>query len=75
MMMNDDEYALHIVDYSDTTIRGATAIDENGFPTIYINARHNAEQQLKTMTHELTHIICDDFFNDDDLDCVRARLG
>lgn len=74
MTLNDGDYIVHIVDYDDTCIRGATVIDSTGFATIYINARLSAHQQRKTMLHELKHILYDDFYSDDDLDTVESRV-
>ena len=75
MTLNDGDYIVHIVDYNDTCIRGATVIDSTGFATIYINARLSACQQRKTMLHELKHILYDDFYNDDSIEIVRARVS
>lgn len=43
-------------------IKGMTALDENGFYNIYINARLGYKEQQKTIRHELTHITRQDFY-------------
>lgn len=45
------------------SIRGMSAVDDNGDPMIYLNARHTAEQHLRTYDHELHHLQGDDFYN------------
>ena len=54
-------------------IGGAVMEDENGFSSIYINARHGHYAQLDDLGHEIAHIINDDFHNDDPIDVIEAR--
>lgn len=44
-------------------VPGLAAVDEDGEPMIFLNARHTWEQNLRTYEHELQHIGRDDFYN------------
>ena len=44
-------------------VPGLAAVDEDGEPMIFLNARHTWEQNLRTYEHELQHISRDDFHN------------
>ena len=44
-------------------VPGLAAVDEDGEPMIFLNARHTWEQNLRTYEHELQHIGRDDFHN------------
>ena len=39
------------------------SVDEEGFASIYLNARHSYEQQRKAFRHPLRHLAADDFNN------------
>lgn len=43
-------------------IRGFTVLDENGYPTVVLNARYSRETNLETYKHELAHIERGDFY-------------
>jgi len=45
-------------------VRGLSAVDENGDPMIYLNARHSAVQHQLTYEHELRHLRGNDVYND-----------
>lgn len=45
----------------DTCISGVTAMDDDGFANIYLNARQTWERQKKAFSHELQHMIKCDF--------------
>lgn len=49
------------------------SIDEEGFASIFLNARHSHEQQQKSLRHALRHLDKDDFYNDKDIRTVEAR--
>ncbi|MBO5454421.1 MAG: hypothetical protein J6A69_10755 [Clostridia bacterium] len=43
------------------TVRGYTALDDEGDYNIYLNARLNPQQQEKAYNHEMRHITRDDW--------------
>ena len=58
--LTSSDYCVRLVDL-DARIGGVTAVDEDGFASVYINARHSLPQQVKSFLHELSHILNDDF--------------
>lgn len=40
------------------------SLDEEGFASIYLNARHSREKQKKSLRHALRHLAGDDFYNE-----------
>ena len=54
-------------------IGGAVMEDEDGFVSIYVNARHGHYAQLDDLDHEIAHIENDDLHNDDSIEVVEAR--
>ena len=54
-------------------IGGAVMEDEDGFVSIYVNARHGHYAQLDDLDHEIAHIENDDLHNDDPIEVVEAR--
>ncbi len=55
------------------TVRGITAVDENGDYNIYINANLSSDQQQRVYDHECAHINNNDFDNFDDISLVEKR--
>jgi len=53
-------------------VKGFVALDDEGFPNIYVNSRLTQEEQYKTATHELKHIARGDFFSDSDIRSVEG---
>ena len=53
-------------------IPGLCAVDENGEPMIYLNARLTSVQHLRTYDHEMKHIRQDDLYNDQSIHQVEA---
>ena len=47
-----------------TTVKGFTALDNNGDYNIYINPQYSVEMQRETALHELDHIAANHFFSD-----------
>lgn len=64
MMIDDGQYRVELIDHKNTRMRGSVEIDEDGFATIFVNARQSVNQQLKTVDHELRHLVNDDAYND-----------
>ena len=58
--LTDSDYCVRLIDL-DTHVRGVTAVDENGFASVYINARQAQPAQCAAFLHELEHIKRDDF--------------
>lgn len=54
-------------------IGGAVMEDEDGFVSIYVNARHGHYAQLDDLDHEIAHIENDDLHNDDPIEVIEAR--
>ena len=54
-------------------IGGAVMEDEEGFISIYVNARHGHYAQLDDLDHELAHIEHDDLHNDDPIEVIESR--
>ena len=53
-------------------IKGFVVTDENGDPTIVLNARHNRETNLETYQHELAHILGNDIYRPESADEIEA---
>jgi hypothetical protein len=49
------------------------SIDEEGYASIFLNARHSYEHQRKSLRHALRHLSEDDFHNDSDIQTIEAR--
>ena len=56
-------------------IGGAVMEDEDGFISIYVNARHGHYAQLDDLDHELAHIEHDDLHNDDPIEVIESRAN
>lgn len=54
-------------------IGGAVMEDEDGFVSIYINARHGHDAQRHDLDHEIAHVDNDDLHNADGIEAVEAR--
>lgn len=54
-------------------IGGAVMEDEDGFVSIYVNARHGHYAQLDDLNHEITHVENNDLHNDDPIEVIEAR--
>lgn len=49
------------------------SVDEEGFASIYLNARHSHKQQRMGLRHALRHLAGDDFYNDKDIRTVERE--
>ena len=47
------------------------SVDEDGFASIYLNARHSYEKQKRSLKHALRHLEGDDFHNDKDIRTIE----
>ena len=55
-----------------TTIRSFTAKDKNDDFNVYINCRLSKDRQLIAYTHELRHIMHDDFTPGNNVDTIES---
>ena len=62
MTLTEDEYRVYLMPFPGD-IMGAVRIDNEGFPSIYINDALSPEAKKRAFLHELQHIERDDFFN------------
>ena len=53
-------------------VKGFVVTDENGDPTIVMNARHNRETNLETYQHELAHILGNDLYRPESADEIEV---
>lgn len=53
-------------------IGGAVMVDDDGFANIYINARHGHNAQLRSLEHEIKHVLSDDIHNDSPIWQIEA---
>jgi hypothetical protein len=53
-------------------VKGFVVTDENGDPTIVLNARHNRETNLETYQHELAHILGNDLYRPESADEIEV---
>lgn len=62
MTLTDDEYRVYLMPFPGD-IMGAVRIDNEGFPSIYINDALSPAAKKQAFLHELRHIQRDDFYN------------
>jgi Zn-dependent peptidase ImmA (M78 family) len=62
--MNDgDEYRVYLMPFPGD-IRAAVRLDDEGFPSIYINDKLSPEAKKRAFLHELKHIKRNDHYNE-----------
>lgn len=61
-MQYENEIPTFIVDLPHH-VSGLTCVDEEGNPTVYLNARHSSQKNKAAYEHELKHIQRDDLYN------------
>ena len=49
------------------------SLDEEGFASIYLNARHSYEKQRKSLRHAIRHLNGNDFYNDKDIRTIEQE--
>ena len=67
-----DEYRVYIVPFPGD-IKAAVMLDNEGFPSIYINDKLSPEAQKRAFLHELKHIRREDFYNAQTLRKVEGK--
>ena len=60
--LSEDEYRVYLVKLP-ATIHGAVRVDNDGFPSIYINDDLSPKAKKAAFRHEMRHIINDDLYN------------
>lgn len=73
--MTNDEFKVYYINHRNTKFGGHVELDQDGFASIYINARRSSGQQLKTFEHELKHLENNDLHNDDPIEVIEARAA
>lgn len=58
--VSERDFCVRLLDM-DTHIAGVTAMDDDGFANIYLNARQTWERQIKAFSHEIRHIALNEF--------------
>lgn len=66
-----DEPIIRLVDMP-YAVRGFSAVDEDGTPLIYINARLSSDAQRKTYDHEFKHLQNNDHYNSLPIEGIEA---
>lgn len=66
-----NEYEIRLLDLPHS-VKAFVALDDEGFPNIYVNSRLSQEEQYRAATHELKHIARNDFGNDHDIKAVEG---
>ena len=57
------DYCVRVLNFPDATIGGVVVEDQDGFFSIYINARRSLDAQQDSLRHEIAHIANNDFHN------------
>ena len=60
--LSEDEYRVYLVKLP-ATVHGAVRVDNDGFPSIYINNDLSPKAKKAAFEHEMRHIINDDLYN------------
>ena len=53
------------------TVRGITAVDEDGNYNVYINSKLSSDRQRIALEHEMTHVNRGDFQSFDDIEDIE----
>ena len=62
MLRDPEDYHVYIVTMP-ASVRALVSLDDDGYPTIYINARDDTVIQRRSLRHELKHISRNDVFS------------
>ena len=60
--LSEDEYRVYLVKLP-ATIHGAVRVDNDGFPSIYINDDLSPKAKKAAFRHEMRHIINNDLYS------------
>jgi Zn-dependent peptidase ImmA (M78 family) len=71
-MTDEDEYRVYLMPFPGD-IRAAVRLDEEGFPSIYINDKLSPAAKKRAFLHELKHIRNNDFHNGLQIQEIEAK--
>ncbi|MBQ1779540.1 MAG: hypothetical protein IIZ93_15410 [Acidaminococcaceae bacterium] len=72
MTLYDGEFRVYMVPFPGT-IHAAVRLDQDGFPSIYINDWLAPEARRRAFDHEMRHLERDDFYNDKQIREVEKK--
>ena len=62
MLRDPDDYHVYIITMP-PSVHALVSLDDDGYPTIFINARDDTVTQRRSLRHELRHLTHNDFYN------------
>ena len=71
-MMTEDDFHVYLMPFPGD-IRAAVRLDDEGFPSIYINDKLSPEAKKRALMHELKHIRNNDFHNGLPIQEIEAK--
>lgn len=74
MLRDPDDYHAYYIPMP-CRIRGLVSMDENCYPSVYINSRLSREMQRRALFHELKHIERGDPYNTLSIHEVEGRAS
>lgn len=72
MLRCPDDYSVYYIDMP-ATVSALVSFDENGYPSVFVNARLSAFTQRRALKHELRHIWHNDVYNTDSIKLCEDR--
>ena len=74
MLRCPDDYSVYYIDMP-ARVPALLSVDDDGYPSIFINARLSAFAQRRALKHELDHIEHDDVFSKDHISIIERRTA
>lgn len=71
MIMPECDYAVYLVELP-YKVHGMIVCDEDGFASIYLNARDSYSMQRRALRHELLHLLRNDAYSNRSIRQVEA---
>ena len=75
MLIEGADYFVRLVDFPVCSCGGAVMPNDDGTFTVLINARLSRQQNRKSIDHERSHILHDDFSRDVPLVQIETEAG
>ena len=72
--MGDDEYRVYFLPFPGD-VDGAVRIDEDGFPSVYLNVYLSPAAARDAFDHEIRHVTRDDFRSKKSIRAVERDAG
>ena len=72
--MTEDEYKVYLMPFPGD-VRAAVRVDEEGYPSIYINDKLSPAAKKRAFLHELRHLKHSDHYNDKPIEEVEANAS